>query len=207
VFLTFILLVHFCVSTECDCCRKEGEENPNFDSNNSYLHSYAVMNMDHLYYGIPFYGSSDDMYFQYSDDYPCKCNREEAAINCKENEEKKSNKMKKNLRKAEEKVKNPVTISNLNENGLPPKSDEKLVKKDVKVEKSKEIKGNEIKKLEKIYKVEKTSENKPKTNLIEENLKKSSADYLSQIDNYYGNILKDSDKDFEEGVNKLASLT
>lgn len=211
VFLGVLLTRNIYLCNNCDCANTNEVAKENFNDN--YLHSFAVMNMDHLYYGVPFYGSGDQVYFHYSDDYPCKCENiptaekpsEELIIDCKSKKMKNVKKKTYNLKKNDSYAKiedNEIELKKLEEQYQIEK------KMPVSVLKPYLIKDTNLFAPKKIVKklTVKYVKSRPKKELknIKNNAKSdvSNSPYLSEIDKYFGNILDDSKTDFIDALSK-----
>lgn len=214
--LVFLILTPLCLSCECS------DQPTDPTSNKNFLHSFAVMNLDHLYYGVPFYGSTDHVYFHYSEDFPCNCNNltiaknttqillnETIDKNMKGNTSRKLKKtqqeVKKNLRKNEErtnKYKYDIELKALEEiyqrERNSTASDKMFKNTSLLPSQNKTKNSPEIKFIEK--------ETQTTGNSLEQ--KNDSSDeiinnkYLSEIDQYYENILQDSVSDFEDAIKR-----
>lgn len=214
--LIFLILTPLYLS--CDC----SDQLNDVTSNKSFLHSFAIMNMDHLYYGVPFYGSPDHVYFHYSEDFPCKCENLTISKNVTANitDENKHNlsietgktsrklkttkiENKKNLRNNEEKMKKSYS----DENELKSLEDiyqkernrtiaDKMFNNATSVQKNLNKKTPEIKFIEKESPIT-VDLTEGKNESIDETM---SNKYLFDIDNYYENLLKDSVSDFEDAL-------
>jgi|LauGreDrversion4_2_1035121.scaffolds.fasta_scaffold211844_1 hypothetical protein len=216
--LVFLILTPLCLS--CDCSDQQIDPT----SNKNFLHSFAVMNMDHLYYGVPFYGSTDHVYFHYSEDFPCHCNNltiaknttdillNETIINIqKGNTSRKLKKtqpaVKKNLRKNEEETKKSkydVELKALEEIYQRERNSTTSIKMFNNTSTSLLPSQNKTKNTPEIKFIEKESQTTG--NSLE--LKNDSSDeivnnkYISEIDQYYENILQDSVSDFEDAIKR-----
>jgi hypothetical protein len=214
VFLIFIVSINKTICGDCNCENSNNSQNDNLKDN--YLHSFAVMNMDHLYYGVPFYGSGDQVYFNYSEDYPCKCEKIPEATNPNENLIKecktKSNKLKKIKKKKN--LKKKQSNINIEDNEIELKKLEEIYK----IEKNKPISKLNVNNTKQIKLVPtppkkiikkltvKYSDSGPKQEIVKVKnnavAKEEVNPYLSDIDKYFSNILEDSRTDFIEALSK-----
>ena len=175
-YLVLILMIKLAYSEKCKC--EDTRKNVEMKQKTNFLKSYAVMNLDHLYYGVPFFSSGNQVYFHNSQDYPCKCKK---IKNAKMLSKKLVSKFEKKMKKAE---KNQTIV-------------EKNVKND----------ENHLEKLEEIFLGEKNQSKKNddeiETDSSDKSLKNKGIEkkYLNRIDKYYNNIIEDSQNKFFKVIN------